>query len=168
MLTLTKTVTVDSVALDAALRSTLGVKLFGVSALGNQLQGIHLDDGIVRLVDGKEVMPAFAHDDPELVGNAAAQSALAILAAHDPVFLTFSKTSITANGVDAATITVTCPRASPAPVVLIVAGVEVAVDLVDGVGNMVVTSLDPATITVSVKNGAFRNPAIYQVQIEAV
>jgi hypothetical protein len=75
------------------------------------------------------------------------------IAAHDPVFLSVDKNSIRADGVDEAVVTVTTPKTGAAPVTLIVNGVEVAPD---EAGQVHISSLDPQTISVSVKDPANR------------
>lgn len=160
MLTLNATKTIDFRGLDAELRATVSGFL-----------GLVYDGALVRALieDGSSVFSDYAHDAPALVGNAAAQATRAIIDAHDPVFITIAPSNIAANGVDAATITVTTVRPAPAPVILLIGGTEVPITLVNGgdsvgVGSVSVTSVDAATIPIALKDGAFRNPAVSLLQ----
>lgn len=87
-----------------------------------------------------------------------AQTALALIDAHDPVFLSVDKTQITADGVDFATVKVRAPKPGAAPVTLVITPsggdpVTQAVDLIDGVGTVEIDSIDPQVITVTVQDG---------------
>jgi hypothetical protein len=137
---------VHPAALDAALRAALPGKAVGVSTydLARPIS-IWLDDT--------------ATPDDEA-------SAAALADAHDPVFLSADRQSITADGSDPANLTVTAPKPGAAPVTLLVAGTAVPVTLTDGVGVLSIVSTDPTTITVSVQNAA--NRSADQLTIEAV
>lgn len=129
-------------ALDTALRAALGARCYGLSTYGAGRDiSIWLDDS------------ATATDQSQ---------AGSLAAAHDPVFLTVDKTTIQRGGTDAATVTVNAPKIGAAPVTLAVstnggAPVDWPVTLVGGTGTDKLTSLDPATITVTVKNPANRS-----------
>jgi hypothetical protein len=88
------------------------------------------------------------------------------IAAHDPVFISADKTVITANGIDAAIITVSAPKQAAAAVSLLVAGTIVPVSLTNGVGTVEIASDDPASILVSVQNPT--NRCLDTITIEAV
>jgi len=100
--------------------------------------------------------------------DSAAQSdldtAAALAAAHDPVTITVDKTTITANGTDAATVTVRAGKPGAAAVTLLVNGVDWNITVTDGVGSDSLTSLDPVTITISVKNPANRSTDVLTVE----
>lgn len=124
-------------ALDTALRAALPGKVIGASTYGpSRPISIFVDDS------------ASGADETAALANAAA---------HDPVFLTVDKTAITADGVDAATVTVRAPKPGAAAVTLLVNGSPVPVTLANGVGAVEVASLDPDTITVSVQDGDNRS-----------
>ncbi len=129
-------------ALDNALKTALPGKCYGLSTYTpDRPISIWLDNSTVQ---------------------ADSDSALAIAAAHDPVFLTVDKTTIQRGGTDAATVTVTAPKPGAAAVTLSVstnggAAVDWPITLTGGVGTDTLTSLDPATITISVKNPANRS-----------
>jgi len=131
-------------ALHAALKAALGSTFFGLSTYGTGRDiSIWLDDSAVQ---------------------ADLDSAAAIAAAHDPVSLSADKTTILANGTDAATVTVRAPKAGAAAVVLSVNGVDWPIALTNGVGSDTLTALDPATITISVKNPANRSTDVLTVE----
>lgn len=133
-------------ALDAVLGAALGSKCFGLSTYG----------------PGRDISVWLSDD----AAQADLDTAAALAAAHDPVHLSVDKTTILANGTDAATVTVHAPKAGAAAVVLLVNGVDWAIALTDGVGSDTITSLDPVTITVTVKNPANRSTDV--LTIEAV
>src|SRR4051794_36039761 len=113
-------------ALDTALKTALPGKVIGVSTYGpSRPISIWMDDS---------ALPA---DDT---------AALNIAAAHDPVFLAVYKGTIAADGIDAATITISAPKASAAGVTLLVNGSAVPVTLSSGSGSVQITSADPQTI----------------------
>lgn len=133
-------------ALHAALKAALGAKCYGISTYGAGRDiSIWLDDSAVQT---------------DL------DSAAAIAAAHDPVTLSVDKTTILANGTDAATVTVRAPKPGAAAVTLTVNGVDWPIALTNGVGSDTLVSLDPATITITVKNGS--NRSTDSLTIEAV
>lgn len=133
--------------LDAALKAALGAKCYGLSTYGPGRDiSIWLDDTAVQ---------------------ADKDSAAALAAAHDPVSITVDKTTILANGADAATVTVRAGKPGAAAVTLLINGVtDWAFTLTDGVGTDTLVSLDPATITLTVKNGS--NRSTDSLTIEAV
>ena len=131
-------------ALHAALKAALNSKCFGLSTYGPGRDiSIWLDDS---------------------AGQADLDSAAALAAAHDPVYLTVDKTTITANGTDAATVTVRAGKPGAAAVTLLVNGVDWNITVTDGVGSDSLTSLDPVTITISVKNPANRSTDVLTVE----
>ncbi len=138
--------------LGEALKASLPGLIIGVSTYGepNRPVSMWLDDA------------ATAEDQ---------STAQTVAGGHDPVFLSVDKTQIAANGMDMATITVRAPKQDAAAVTLLVsanggAAVELPITLTGGVGTDTITSLDPATITVSVKNPA--NRSTDQLVIQAV
>jgi len=131
-------------ALDTALRAALGSKCSGVSTYGTgRPVSIWLDDTAVQ---------------------ADIDTATAIATAHDPVFLTASKSTIAADGVDTATITVQAPKSGAAAVTLLMGSTPVPVTLAAGVGTVVITSLDPTVITVTVQTPANRTTDTLTIQ----
>ncbi len=132
-------------ALHAALKTALGAKCYGISTYGPGRDiSIWLDDTAVQ---------------------ADKDSAAALAAAHDPVFLSVDKTTITANGTDAATVTVRAGKPGAAAVTLLVNGAtDWAFTLTDGVGSDTLTAIDPATITISVKNPDNRSTDVLTVE----
>jgi hypothetical protein len=136
----------NAAALDAALRSALPGKVFGVSSYGSSRPvSIWLDDA------------ATPSDET---------TALALAAAHDPVFVSIDKTTFQANGTDAATISVAAPNPGSAPVSLLVGGTSVPVSLSGGLGSITLTSADPVQLTVGVQNS--ENRFVGQFVIEAI
>lgn len=91
--------------------------------------------------------------------SAADQTTAANLAAaHDPVHLSIDKTTITANGTDAATVTVRAGKPGAAAVTLLINGAtDWPIPLTNGVGTDTLTALDAGTITITVKNPANRS-----------
>src|SRR5262249_37575516 len=83
-----------------------------------------------------------------------ADDTLATLTAnsHDPVFLSVDRQTITADGLDAATVTVRALKADAAPIILLVAGTAVPVTLTNGLGQVTIRSSDPATLAISLQN----------------
>jgi predicted aspartyl protease len=79
-----------------------------------------------------------------------------LVSSHDPVFLNADKLSVTADGVDTATITVSAPKPGAASVTLLVNGTPISVLMSGGVGTIQITSVDPQTITVGVQSPANR------------
>ena len=134
---------VETLALDAALRAVLGEAMTGISVGAQDAEGRCLR---VHYVD----LPT-----PEQEA-----AALAVVAAHDPVFLSVDKTTIQADGVDEATITV---RAA-SPVTLLVADVVVVVELENGVGEVGITSADPRTIFIRVQDADNRCAQVLEVR----
>lgn len=134
-------------ALHAALKTALGAKCYGISTYGPGRDiSIWLDD---------------------TAAQADLDTAAALAAAHDPVSITVDKTTILANGADAATVTVRAGKPGAAAVTLLINGVtDWAFTLTDGVGTDTLVSLDPATITLTVKNGS--NRSTDSLTIEAV
>lgn len=99
-------------------------------------------------------------------------AAIALANAHDPVSLSVDKTSIQANGTDVATITVNAPKQGAAAVTITVtvtspggsvSSVDVPITLTNGVGSDTITSLDPCTITVTVKNPSNRSTDVITI-----
>lgn len=131
-------------ALDTALRLALPGKITGVSTY-NALQplSIWLDE-------------SSSAEDESVAAN--------ITLAHDPVFLSVDKPTIQANGTDTATVTVRAPKPGAAAVTLSVNGVEYPVALVDGAATEPISSLDPITITITVKNPANRSTDMLTIQ----
>ncbi len=131
-------------ALDGALRAALPGKIIGVSTY-NALQplSIWLDE-------------SSSADDESVAAN--------IALAHDPVLLSVDKPTIQANGTDTATVTVRAPKPGAAAVTLIKNGIEYPVALVDGVATEPISSLDPTTITIAVKNPANRSTDMLTIQ----
>lgn len=131
--------------LDAALKAALGAKCYGLSTYGPGRDiSIWLDDTAVQ---------------------ADKDSAAALAAAHDPVSITVDKTTILANGTDAATVTVRAPKPGAAAVTLLVNGVtDWPITMANGLGVDSLTSLDPVTITISVKNPANRSTDVLTVE----
>lgn len=129
---------VQSAALDAAIRGSLGSKLIGVSSYGNARPiSLWMDDS---------ALPA---DD------AAAQSAGL---AHDPVFLSADKTSIQANGTDAATVTILTPKQGAAAVTLSVSvNGGAPSDWIPALPTDTFTASDPGTYAITVKNPSNRS-----------
>lgn len=89
-----------------------------------------------------------------------------LAAAHDPVHLSIDKTTILANGTDAATVTVRAGKPGAAAVTLLVNGVDWNITMANGLGVDTLTSLDPVVITISVKNPDNRSTDV--LTIEAV
>ena len=123
-------------ALTVALRAALGPnKALGISTYGSARPiSIWLVDNTTPLDD---------------------QLAIVIAQAHDPVFLSVDKATITANGVDMATVHVLAPKSS-ATVTLVIGNTPVPVTLTGGVGNITIVSTDHAMIPISVQNPANR------------
>src|SRR5262249_37410467 len=124
-------------ALDAALRLALPNKTLGLSTYGPQ-----------RPISIWLVDATTADDDSTAQG---------VAAAHDPEFLIANKTSIAADGNDAAAVGVFAPRLDAAPVTLLVNGSPVPVTLTAGAGSLQITSLDAQIITVQLQNPANRS-----------
>ena len=122
-------------ALNDALKKVLGTSVAGLSHGAQNGKGNNLRVHFV-------VEPT-----PELIA-AAGQ----VINAHDPVFLTVDRLMIAANGTDEALITVYAPAVKAAPVTLLVNGIEVAVELTSGVGEVGITSPDIHQIVVTVQN----------------
>lgn len=94
-------------------------------------------------------------------------TAASLTAAHDPVHLSVDKATITANGTDAATVTVRAGKPGAAAITLLVNGVtDWPIALTGGVGTDTLTALDAGTITITVKNPA--NRSTDQLVIEAI
>jgi hypothetical protein len=133
-------------ALDTALRSMLAARLIGLSTYGpGRALSIWLAD------------EATAPDET---------AATALMAAHDPVFLSLDKATIQADGADVATVTIRTPRADAAPVLLLVNGQLTPIPLLDGVGTLEIVSLDPARIVVALKSGS--NRCVDQLEVQAL
>lgn len=130
-------------ALDAAIRAELGEAVSGIS-LG------------APDPEGRRLRVHFT-DTPTPEQEAAAG---AVIDAHDPVFLSVDKTTIQADGIDEAVVTI---RAA-SPVTLIVNGQDVAVELENGVGELGVTSDGPQTIRIVVKDGVNRCLDVLEVR----
>jgi hypothetical protein len=146
-------------ALDAALKSALPGKVPGLSAPiganGQVLSRSNPDSsGNTTLTLGQVRLHL---EDAATPADETTASDLAL--AHDPVFLSVDKTTITAANppTDMATVTVRAPKPEAAPVTLLVAGAPVPVTLVGGVGTVTISSADPASIAVSVQNPANRS-----------
>jgi hypothetical protein len=136
-------------ALTAALRAALPGKVIGVSAAHNSLTGSVPSGSILVHVDDSTT-PA---DETTIAG---------LVTAHDPVWISVDKPIIVANGTDAAAVTVYALKPGAAAVTLSVsinggAPADWSIALTGGVGSDTLTSLDPATITISVKNAANRS-----------
>jgi hypothetical protein len=136
--------TIQFPALDAAIRAALSVKMHGLSSYGTP-------GPVVAWLDDA----ATVDDDA---------TALAIAAAHDPVFLSADKTTIQADGVDTVTVSVVAPNVNAAPVNLLVNSQVVPVELTNGIGTVEIVSLDPARITVAVQSPANRTTDSVEVQ----
>jgi hypothetical protein len=124
-------------ALDAALKAAVPGKVIGVSTYG----------------PGRPIS-IWVQDSTSPAEEAALT---AVVAAHDPVSLTVDKPLITADGSDTATVTVSTPKPGAASVSLVIAGGVVPVTLVNGVGTVTITSVDPAAIPISIQNAANRS-----------
>jgi hypothetical protein len=138
--------------LDLALRAALPGKANGVSGYGlGRPISIWLDDS---------------------ASGADETTALGLVAAHDPVFLSANKRTIEADGVDAVTITVRAPKPGAAAVTLQVSvNGGAATDwgpiaLTDGVGSDALTALDPGLYSITVKNAVNRSAGT--VTVEAI
>lgn len=119
-------------ALTNAIQAAIPGKCFGISTYGPVRPiSIWLDDSAVQ---------------------ADKDSATALVTAHDPVFLTVDKTTIKADNVDAATVTVSAPKANAAPVTLLIGGNPIAVTLINGTGSFQISSAVPTLITISLQN----------------
>lgn len=127
-------------ALDLALRSALPGKFSGASTYMVAPPDVFLTNTFTEA------------DQPTLD---------ATVAAHDPVFITLSKTAIRADGLDSVTVTVTAPKPGAAAVILLVtssAGVtEWPFTLVNGAASDTLTALDPDLLTLSLKTPANRS-----------
>jgi hypothetical protein len=111
--------------------------------------------GLTVVQNGGAVVSArITVDDSAIAADETAM--LGAVSAHDPVFLSVDKATITADGVDAATITVSAPKQGAAAVTLLVNGSPVPVTLTAGIGTIQISSADPATITVSAQTPANR------------
>lgn len=132
-------------ALHAALKTALGAKCYGISTYGPGRDiSIWMDDTAVQ---------------------AEKDSAAALAAAHDPVFLSVDKTTIVANGTDAATVTVRAPKPGAAAVTLLINGVtEWTFTLTDGVGTDTLTALDAGIITLTCKDSSNRTTDVLTVE----
>jgi len=158
---------VNVAALDAALKAALPGKVQGVSASagrdGSTLVGPdepNAKDGIFTPHNA----PLVIHmDDSAPPADDAA--ALAIVAAHDPVFLEANKTVIAADGIDTVSIKVVAPRGLAGVTLQVSANGGPLVDwpspiaLVAGVGTDTLTAQDPGTFVVTVKNPTNRSNA---------
>lgn len=92
-------------------------------------------------------------------------SAAALAAAHDPVTITVDKTTIVANGTDAATVTVRAPKPGAAAVTLQINGVtDWPIALTNGVGTDTLTALDAGVITITCKNSSNRTTDVLTVE----
>jgi hypothetical protein len=127
--------------LDAALRAA-GIGIAGVSTGGY---------GVIVHLDSADDIAA----------------ANAVVAAHDPVFLSVDKQLILADGLDEATVTVRAPKPGAAAVSLLVDGVAYPVTLTDGAGTFTIASSDPLTFEVSVANPENRSADALIIQAEA-
>lgn len=159
-----------STALAVALDLSLGTKTLGVKSA---MQGGHVP--VTWELDGPlPVMP----DDPmpniiynpgtcNLLMNDSAQpaddqTALSLIAAHDPVFLSVDKGGIRANGIEVATITVEAPKNGAAAVSLVCTpdigpAVVEPIVLVNGVGVTQFKTAIAAIYTITVQNAANRS-----------
>lgn len=132
-------------ALHAALKAALADKCYGISTYG----------------PGRDI--SIWMDDT--AAQADLDSAAALAAAHDPVFLSVDKTTITANGTDAATVTVRAPKPGAAAVTLLINGVtEWTFTLTDGVGTDTLTALDAGIITLTCKDSSNRTTDVLTVE----
>lgn len=131
-------------ALDQALRAMLSSKFAGISTYPNgRPPSVWLADD--------------ATDEDKTLANT-------VIAAHDPVFITVDKLSITADGVDVATITVSAPRPNARAVTLIIYGQEVPIALTGGVGSEPITALDYVSIPVRLKQPANRSKDTFTIK----
>jgi hypothetical protein len=124
-------------AFDAALRSALPDALIGVSVYGPE-----------------RPISVWLADTASAADLAMVES---VATAHAPVFLTVDKSTIVADGWDAATVTVTAPNPTDTLVTLIIGETAVPVALSDGIGTTLITSVDPVTLTVSLEHPANRS-----------
>ena len=132
--------------LDAALKVALPGKCFGLSTYGPARPiSIWLDNATTGADD---------------------TTAQNVISAHDPVFLTVDRTTIKADNADAATITVSAPKANAAPVTLLFGGNAAPLTLVGGIGTLQITSAAPTIITISVQNP--QNRTSDTLSIEAI
>jgi hypothetical protein len=146
------------------LRAVLPGKVFGLTASvdGTGKVTQRNNDGSITLAAVHLLLSDAADEVDQGV-------ALAVVSAHDPVTLRASKTSLTADGLDSVTISVTAPALAAAAVILLVAvnGVpfgEQAVVLAGGLGSHVLTALDPATIVISLKTPGNRSTDVLTIQ----
>jgi hypothetical protein len=85
---------------------------------------------------------------------------------HDPVYLFVDTTQIDADGIDIATVTVQSPKPGAAGVTLDINGQSEVVTMIDGVGTVEITAIDPVTIEVTIINA--ENRTTDSLTIEAV
>lgn len=131
------TFTPNAGALDKALKSAFGAIVQGISFWGDgrPIEAYLSDDAVQATLDGT----------------------LAIMVAHDPVFITADKLAIKADDTDAATISVQAPRPVAAACVLSINGTPITVALVAGAGTIQITAKDAGPIAVFLLNGNNRN-----------
>lgn len=115
--------------------------------------------------DGDTPRPDFALSADETKRQAAA----AIVATHDPVFLTADKTSIAANGTDAVTVTVSAPKVGAAPVTLLItkpdgSTVTQAVTMTGGAGSVQLKTLLYGSYGITITNSANRTMDVLTVE----
>lgn len=134
---------VSFMALDAALRAALGEAVAGISLGAPDPEGRRLR---VHFVE---------QPTPEQAADAAA-----VIAAHDPVFLSVDRDQIGADGADEATLTVLAQN----PVTLTIGGQDVELVPAGGAAAVGITSDGPQTILISVKDGANRCASTVEVR----
>src|SRR5258708_22764250 len=106
--------------------------------------------GISTYGDASNPISIWFFSPPVLADITTAQASCA---AHDPVHLTVDKTTITANGSDMATVTVSATKQGAAAVKLSVSlnsgtPQDFPINLTNGIGSNTITSIDPCNTTV--------------------
>lgn len=139
----------NALALDGALKSVLPGKVLGVSTYGTGRPiSVWLDD----------VSP---ESDNVTVDT--------VVAAHDPVFISADKASISANGTDTVTISVRTAKAGAAAVTLVVtkpdtSTVTQSVTMSNGAGSVQFKTQILGIYTIAVQNGSNRCADALSVQ----
>lgn len=106
-------------------------KFIGVSTFGSGPVALWMDDSAVQA-------------DIDLATTTAL--------AHDPIFLSIDKTTINADGIDTATLTVMVTKVNAAAVIITINGVDYLLAFTNGVATVQINSADPGTFVISVKN----------------
>jgi hypothetical protein len=146
---------IHSLALDAAIRSALGAKFLGLRAALNS-------SNTPTFSPSSNVAGAINLDMADAALSADDTTATNLAATHDPVFLSVSKTSIIADGIDSATITITAPKSGAAVVTLICNGPNglsqtISPVLSGGVATDTFQTNIAGTYTITVQNPANRS-----------